>query len=136
MKLSIIARKRSFSKLRRAHLRLGKKGEDLACRLLINLGMEIIHRNYRGPHGEIDIIARDGSILCFVEVKTRRHSARSRPADAITDKKKTRIIRTANRYLRQLGNPCVAYRFDVVEVVFSGHNVIDVRHWPNEFSFS
>ena len=74
----------SFAKRRSAHIRLGEKGERLARRLVINLGMEILARNYRGPHGEIDLIARDGVALCFIEVKTRRYSKRSRPADAVT----------------------------------------------------
>ena len=124
----------SFSQLRNAHLRLGKKGEYLACRLLKNLGIELIYRNYSGPRGEIDIIARDGSTLCFVEVKTRRRSLKSRPADAVTLEKKRRIIRTARRYLRQLGNPSIVYRFDIVEMVFTGRKLAEARYWPNEFS--
>ena len=96
--------------------------------------MEIVFRNYSGPHGEIDIVARDGSILCFVEVKTRRHSVISRPADSVTPEKQKRIIRTANRYLMQLGNPQIIYRFDVIELVFSDRRPIDIRFWPNEFS--
>ena len=82
--------------------------------------MCIIQRNYVGPRGEIDIIARDGSVLCFVEVKTRRRSVKSRPADSVTSEKKKRIIRTAKRYLAQLGNPSIIYRFDIVEIIFSG----------------
>ena len=124
----------SFSRLRSAHLRLGKRGEDLAYRLLINLGMEVLQRNYLGKTGEIDIVARDGSILCFIEVKTRRRSARSRPADAVTKEKQKRIIRTAKSYLRQIGNPGIIYRFDIVELVVNGHKPIEGRYWPNEFS--
>ncbi len=127
-------RKRKFAYLRRAHIRFGQKGEKLACRLLRNLDMDILHRNYSGPHGEIDIIARDQSIMCFVEVKTRRRSRFSRPADAVTFKKKQNIIKTANRYLRQLGHPSIIYRFDIVEVIFIQKKLTEVRYWPNEFS--
>ena len=130
----LINQKYSFLQLRNAHIRLGRKGERLACRLVKNLGMEVIHQNYLGPHGEIDIIARDMSILCFIEVKARRRSSKSRPADAVTPEKKRRIIRTAKRYLNQLGNPPVIYRFDIIELVFGGHIPKEVRYWSNEFS--
>ncbi len=98
--------------------------------------MKILERNYAGPHGEIDIIARDGSILAFIEVKTRRKSWRSRPADAVTASKKKHIINTAQRYLRQLRNPAIVHRFDVVEIIFIGRQLIEVRYWSNEFGAS
>ena len=131
-----MSRTTRFSKLRQAHIRLGRKGEMLAYRLLKTVGMDILLRNFRGPHGEIDLIARDGAILCFVEVKTRRRSTRSRPADAVTREKKTHIIRTAERYLKQIGNPPIIHRYDIIEVIVSGTTPIDIRYWPNEFSTS
>ena len=81
------------------------------------------------------MIARDGGVLCFVEVKARRHSTRTRPADAVTATKKAALARTASRYLRELGSPPMAYRFDVVEVVFhrDGRRLRDIRYWPAEF---
>lgn len=127
-------KRKSFSAWRQAHIRFGKRGEDIACRTLTNLGLEILCRNYSGPHGEIDVVARDGSVLCFIEVKTRRHSFRSRPADAVTIDKKRKIIRTARRYLRRIGHPPIVFRFDIVEVVFARNRLAEVRHWPNEFS--
>ena len=106
----------------------------MACRLLKNLGMEILQRNYTGSRGEIDIIARDGSTICFIEVKTRRRSPRSRPADAVTTRKKRKIVRTAEQYLRRIGSPPVVFRFDIIEIVFSGRKLLDTRYWTNEFS--
>ena len=129
-------RKKKFSELRKAHILFGQKGEKIACDLLQNLGLTILHRNFRGPHGEIDIIARDQAVLCIVEVKTRHRSPFSRPADAVTLKKKQNIVKTANRYLRQLGRPSIIYRFDIVEVIFNQRRLIDIRYWPNEFSAS
>lgn len=125
----------SWAKRKAAHLRLGQRGERLACRLLRERGMEIITRNYAGPHGEVDIVARDGLTLCMVEVKTRRRSSRSRPADAVTARKKKRLIHTARRYLRQLGRPPIPYRFDVVEIIVDGRmRLREARHWPGEFT--
>ena len=120
--------------LKRQHIRLGKKGERLACNLLRNLGITILHRNYSGSRGEIDIIARDGAILCFIEVKTRRHRAISRPADAVTPQKKKKIIYTAHRYMRQIGSPSVVFRFDIIEVIYSDRHLSEIRYWPSEFS--
>jgi len=123
-----------FARRHAAHLRLDSRGERLACRLLKSLGMEVLTCNYGGRRGEIDIVARDGSVLCFVEVKTRRRADRSRPAAAVTRTKKRRIVRTAERYFRQIGHPPVVYRFDIVEIVVSGRRVKGSWHWPNTFS--
>jgi putative endonuclease len=123
-----------YKAARAAHLQLGETGEDIACRLLRDFGMEILVRNYAGPNGELDVVARDGEVLSFVEVKTRRRTPRSRPVDAVTSGKKKRIIRTAQRYIRKLGNPDLLYRYDVVEVVFNDGDLADVRYWPNAFS--
>ena len=123
-----------FRTRRAAHLRLGRRGEKIAVRLLREQGTEVLLRNYRCTQGEIDIVARDGEVLCFVEVKTRHRSAHSRPADAVGSAKKLRISRAAHRYLREIGWPAVRYRFDIVEVVLAGRSVTDVRHWRGAFT--
>ena len=123
-----------FRRRKAAHLRFGARGERLAQRLLVDLGLEVLTTNYAGPHGEIDIVARDGLILCFVEVKSRRRVVRSRPAEAVNAEKKEHIVRTAKRYLRQIGRPSIAYRFDLVELVFSGLTVHEAYYYPGAFS--
>ncbi len=120
--------------MKAAHLRFGRRGERLAARLLRDLGMDVICRNYEAPDSEIDIVARDGEVLCFVEVKARKPSERSRPADAVTAKKRFRLVRAARHYLRQLENPPIAYRFDIVEVVMTRWRLLELRHWPDEFT--
>jgi putative endonuclease len=104
----------------RARISLGKLGEDLACRELERRGYAILARRYRTRSGELDIIARDGRTIVFVEVKTRETSAFGLPAEAITSLKQRRMVRLATQYLavNRLGDcPC---RFDVVSVEF--HN--------------
>jgi putative endonuclease len=123
-----------FAVRRAAHLRLGRRGERLAGRLLRELGLDVLVRNYRGPGGEIDLVARDGAVLCFVEVKTRAGRARSRPADAVGRAKRRRIIRAAHRYLRDLGSPEVRYRYDIVELVLHEGRVADARYWRQAFT--
>ncbi len=119
---------------RRAHLRLGKRGERLALRLLQELGMEVLCRNYRCPYGEIDIVAREERMLCFVEVKTRRRLFRARPAAAVGQAKRKRIVRSAKHYLRELGRPPLPYRYDIVELIVNRGRILDARLWRNAFT--
>jgi putative endonuclease len=116
-----------------AHLLRGSRGEDHAASLLRNLGLDVLVRNYRGPLGEIDIVAREGAQICFVEVKTRDVDSPYRPIDAISPEKIWRWLRTAERYLRQVGHPSVVHRLDVVELVMDGDRVVEARYWRDEF---
>src|SRR5262249_51632155 len=95
---------------------LGKSGEDLACRELERRGYAIVARRYRVRGGELDVIARDGDTMVFVEVKTRVGRAFGDAAEAVTPIKQVRITRLAEQYLvrHHLSDcPC---RFDVVSV--------------------
>ena len=95
---------------------LGKRGEDLACRELRRRGYEIFDRRYRTRIGELDIVARDGDTLVFVEVKTRATESFGSAFDAITRSKRRVIVRMACDYMtrrRSWNGPC---RFDVVAV--------------------
>lgn len=110
---------------------LGGRGERLAARHLRRRGMRIITRGYRTPHGEIDLIARDGGMLVFVEVKTRRQG---QPAEAVTPEKQRRLTLAALRFLKQhrlLDVPC---RFDVVAIVWPDDRKPPViEHYQNAF---
>ena len=127
---------RPFRKRRAKHLTLGRRGESIAASLLRELGLQVLVRNYTTPAGEIDIVARDRDMLCFVEVKTRHRAIHSRPADAVGRDKKRRIARTAHRYLKEIGRPPLAYRFDIVEVLLENRWLRDLRYWPNAFTES
>jgi putative endonuclease len=126
----------SFHQARTAHLRIGRRGENLACSLLLAKNCEILCRNYKVKSGEIDIVARDGGILVFVEVKTRRHTTRSRPAAGLSEKQKKRIYRAGMRYLKEIESPRVIYRFDLIEIVISPFRIHEARHWQGHFSSS
>ena len=123
-----------FNRFRRAHLRLGRRGEQWAAALLLERGFTLLTRNYAGKDGEIDLIVREGAKLCFIEVKTRRCYGRARPGAAVGPAKRERIIKTSHRYLRELGMPSLVYRFDVVEVVLQGRMLRGIHHWPGAFS--
>jgi len=97
----------------------GQAWEKLAARELHRAGYDILERNYRTKAGEIDLVAREGSILCFVEVKGRRSLAFGAPAEAVDAEKQRRIWTAAQLYLqRERVRP--ACRFDVVTIDASG----------------
>ncbi len=94
----------------------GRIGEDLACALLAENSVQVLARNVRYPNGEIDIVALDGATTVFVEVKWRRNDARGTPAEAVTRKKRDRVIRAARRWLVENPGRSRAVRFDVVAI--------------------
>lgn len=93
----------------------GTLGEDLACSFLIKQGMTIIQRNFRVKGGEIDIIARDGRELVFIEVKTRTSKIFGYPEEAVTRQKLTRCMRAIRVYL-MMHQRAGTYRCDVIAV--------------------
>lgn len=96
--------------------RFGRSGEDAAVRHLKRHGYRILERNFRSPHGEIDIIARHGDVLVFIEVKSR-HSNRFGPAKAaVTATKQRKISMAALAWLKASRKSDARARFDVVAV--------------------
>lgn len=93
----------------------GKLGEALAAQYLMSNGYDIIERRYRSRHGEIDIIAKQSDVLCFVEVKTRSNASFGSPAEAVNHKKQRAATLAAQAYLQQLQTLPIC-RFDVIEV--------------------
>ncbi len=96
---------------------IGNYGEQVAAAWLRSQGCKILARNFRGPHrGELDIVARDGKLLLFVEVKTRRAGNKIRGLDAVGKDKQRLIERGANAWLKSLGTRDLPWRFDVIEI--------------------
>ncbi|MFQ5646036.1 MAG: YraN family protein [bacterium] len=112
---------------------LGKLGEKLAGRLLKKSGYKILQKNYRCPLGEIDLIAYQGDCLVFVEVKTRSGYAYGGPLAALTKKKRARVVRSAQFYLKQKRLSGVNYRFDVVSIVKEDRRKPQIEHIRNAF---
>ncbi len=99
---------------------LGRKGEDLAHRYLKSSGYKVIARNYRpGEDSEIDIVAREGTKLIFVEVKSRSSSEFGSPDRAIDDEKKRHILRAARSFVTRSGDSWNNVRFDTISIVFT-----------------
>lgn len=103
-----------FKKVRHAK-RVGRIGEAIAVRLLQAQGCTILARNFRSKRYEIDIVARDGGILCFIEVKTRTR-LRNVPPPPLQRQQKIRIVRAAQHYLQMLDHPRIPCRFDLIDI--------------------
>ena len=96
---------------------MGQHGEELAARHLAQNGYRIIARNYRNRCGEIDLIAREADVFCFIEVKTRASAVYGGPLEAVSITKQERIARTALIFLQERGLAEAKMRFDVVAVM-------------------
>ncbi|MBR6419991.1 MAG: YraN family protein [Oscillospiraceae bacterium] len=113
----------------------GNLGEAAVCAYLVQQGAEILCRNFTVRGGEIDIVARQGEFLLFVEVKTRRPGAMVSGAAAVTAAKRQHLIHAAEQYL--LRNPAdLQPRFDVAEVEYSGSFVRHIEYIPFAFDAS
>ena len=114
---------------------LGRQGEQVAAAFLQQHGYTICARNFRVAVGEIDIIARKGDVLAFMEVKTRHGNRYGTPAQAVDFRKQQKIIQTARWYLRQkhLSEDKCFCRFDVLEVYARPGGEWQVHHLPGAF---
>ena len=125
-----IVRKRKTKNEKEKDLRKVKRGalgEGIACSLLEENLLRILHRNVRYPDGEIDIIALDGPVVVFVEVKWRRNDALGSAAEAVTPKKRERVVRAARRWLATNPRRASLVRFDVVAIRDEPREVLWIR---------
>lgn len=111
---------------------MGDRGENLAARFLRDLGYRIIVRNFRNEVGELDIIARDGNTLVFVEVKTRTLEEVT-PELQVDDTKQKQLTRVAQAYMSRFGSPRPPARFDVIAVIWPEGRDPVIRHIPHAF---
>ena len=115
------------------HLRRGRLGEAAAKRFLKSAGLKFLVANFKTKDSEIDLVFRDDDCLVFVEVKTRTEGGWTRPAAAVDQRKRSLLSKAAREYVRQLRDPNVKFRFDIVEVLLVDGEVNEVRHIPNAF---
>jgi putative endonuclease len=113
---------------------IGRMGERIARAWLRSRGAKVLFCNYRAPRGgEVDIVARQGKLLLFTEVKTRTSTDFGRPLEAV-DKPKRRLIRRgANSWLAELGTREIPWRFDVIEVILQDGEKPRVHRVENAF---
>jgi len=107
---------------------LGRDGEEVAAAYLTQVGMQVVSRNWRCRYGEIDIIAREGPVLVFCEVKTRRGTGFGVPLEAITAPKLARIRRLVSLWLEEMGGHRGPIRIDAVGVLSHADGRLDIEH--------
>lgn len=112
---------------------IGQKGEDIATRFLVNKGYKIIRRNYRCWHDEIDIIARQGEVLVFVEVKTRATDFAS-GEESVFGFKQHKLMRVVEKYLSGHELEDVKFRIDLINIDLDwGLRRARIKHYEDIF---
>lgn len=117
-------------------MKLGRRGEDIACKFLIDRGHTVVDRNWRSGHLEIDIVTVDPAGLHFVEVKSRVAPAPAAPEENVGYLKQRRIVAAAKRYLHSEEKMShfgqMEVFFDVFSVIFEGEKV-EVNYFPQAY---
>ncbi len=132
MKTSYKKSSNNFNSSRK--IKLGKKGEDIAEQYLLSKGFKIIFRNFRIHRGEIDIIAKEGEALVFIEVKTRTNLEFGEPIQAVNNRKVSQIRKTAEGFLLQEGEnfEFEEIRFDILGILITAGKT-EINHIKNAF---
>ncbi|MCO6476913.1 MAG: YraN family protein [Phaeodactylibacter sp.] len=114
------------------HNEVGKAGEALARRYLEEKGYRILEANWRYRRAEVDLIAMDGPVLVFVEVKTRGSDAFGRPEEFVTPQKEQLITDAAMEYMESIGHDW-ELRFDIISVLFRNEDDYQLEHFRDAF---
>ena len=112
----------------RAKDAVGRYGERVAARFLSDAGLEIVDRNWRCPVGELDLVARQGRLIVFAEVKTRSSDAFGLPAEAVSAAKADRLRRLAVLWLEAHGLTFAEVRFDLLSVTRRPRGAARIDH--------
>lgn len=114
------------------HNETGKKGEALARRYLEALDWKILEENWRTGRAEIDLIAMDGEVLVFVEVKTRRTTTYGAPEEGVSERKMDLMAQAAGIYMEQIGHDW-EIRFDVISIYWPAGGAPQINHLRDAF---
>lgn len=112
--------------------KIGLLGEDTACHYLSDNGFKILERNWRFSKAEVDIIAMEGSVLVFVEVKAKSYTFFGAPEESISSHKENLIFDAANRYMAKIGHEW-EIRFDIISIVFDKDLKPSIKHFKDAF---
>jgi putative endonuclease len=96
---------------------IGRDAEAIAARSLTRRGWQIEHRNWRAGHRELDLVARKGAVVAFVEVRARSRRSPVSPLGSITGAKRRDVRIAAESWIRRHGRPGEVYRFDAIAVI-------------------
>jgi putative endonuclease len=124
---------RNYQGVTAPHLILGRQGERSACRYLIRLGFDILARRFQARRGEIDLVAFEGSILAFIEVKTRASRDYGDPWEFVDWEKQQSLRLAAEEFIARYDLGQHTYRFDIVSVIAPGTGRQEVILYRNAF---
>ncbi len=116
-----------------SNVEIGREGQRIAEEYLREKGMEIVARNVYARHGEIDIIAKDGAYLVFVEVKLRKALSHGYPSEAVDYRKRKRMISAANEYIYKNRLHDADMRLDVVGIFARAGKEPEITHIVDAF---
>ena len=111
-------------------IRIGQRGEEIAARFLLSEGFDLLHRNWRSGHYELDIVARKEGVLHIVEVKSRKADGLTAPEEAMTRKKFNALFRAAQQYVA-LYRIDADTQFDLIAVDLLPDSTHRLRYIPN-----
>ena len=115
-----------------AHNDIGNWGEAKACEYLQENGFDVLSKNYRYQHAEIDVIAKKGNLLIFVEVKTRTGSGFGMPEEFVNYSKAKLILKAAENYIYAT-NWLAEIRFDIISIIIFPDGNLNIRHIEDAF---
>ena len=110
---------------------IGRWGEEKAASYLQEHGYQILERNLRTPHGEIDLVASKDGLLVFVEVKTRSSTAYGYPEQAVTLRKQAHMLAAAETYFEIHPESSETWQFDVIAIQRSPGQEPEIVHFEN-----
>ncbi|MBK7806541.1 MAG: YraN family protein [Saprospiraceae bacterium] len=111
---------------------IGNLGEEKATLFLQEIGYKILERNWRFSKAEIDIIAKDGEVLVFVEVKSKSYTFFGAPEESVSAYKENLIIDAAHQYMIKIGHDW-EIRFDIISIVFDKNKDASITHFKDAF---
>jgi putative endonuclease len=116
-----------------AHILQGRLGERVACRHLLRCGYDILARRWKARFGEIDIVAYEGEVLVFVEVKARASRDYGDPFEFVDWRKQQLLRQAAEEFIAEHDLGAYSWRFDIVSVIAPGTPVEEVALYRNAF---
>lgn len=117
----------------KSHRHIGNKAEDLACEFLLKKGWEILDRNYYSGHSEIDIVAKDGICIVFLEVKMRSSTQFGQPFEQVTEAKVEHVFNAAEAWVIEHEMKDSPMRFDVIGILKRKYKEPEINHIPDAY---
>jgi putative endonuclease len=125
-------RARTFPRVTQATNKFGELGERIAARWLEHTGWQIVARRFRSGRRDIDLIAQQGDLIAFVEVKARSGDDFGDPVEAVNHRKQRELTKSAQTWIDRHGTAGETYRFDVIGILMKDRRAF-VRHVPGAF---